>query len=384
MSKQTSMGLYQFEPTGADSQKKVVDFINEMAGVQSNSNINILNTLLEKHQGDIKSLQSQPHTVTAYGRYSTIADSVEYFNANNTAVTEYKVNTIYLLSFDRTNTAAVNININSVGNRSVKKYNSTGTMVDVEAGDLLKEHKYFTQYDGTQFILSGDTNNKTISDINTKVDGHIADGEKHVTEEEKQQIAGAAAKSYVDEQLGLKADKSNTYSKEDVDGKLDQKADSTTVSELNKTVTQLQQKHTEDIERIDGELGKKADQTSVDAINDTLAKKADLEDGKVPSSQLPEIDPANRLIDVALTVEGWQQTDGQEEWKQNITNKNIKADTKLNISLDTTAITQLVTDGAISIRVDNVDGQGVAVCLGAVPTAVLNVQVEIVNVKKVV
>ena len=65
-----------------------------------------------------------------------------------------------------------------------------------------------------------------------------------------------------------------------------------------------------------------------------------------------------------------------------------KSDFKILIGADISESTKLLKQDIISIekvlQKTNVDGQGVAVCLGAAPTAVLNVQVEIVNVKKVV
>ena len=111
---------------------------------------------------------------------------------------------------------------------------------------------------------------------------NTSDIDKPISTATQEALDLKADKVYTDEKLNLKADKSTTYTKTEVNTSLGLKADKTYVdSNLGLKA---------DKTYVDSNLGLKADKTNVYTRSETtlaLSKKADLVNGVIPKSQIP-------------------------------------------------------------------------------------------------
>lgn len=87
---------------------------------------------------------------------------------------------------------------------------------------------------------------------------------------------------------------------------------------------------------------------------------------------------SNTVITATLTVAGWQESSGA--FTQTVSNENFAVNQKYNISMDNNTINQMLADGVMAMRADNIDGSCVVNVLGAKPSGKISIQIEIVNV----
>ena len=85
---------------------------------------------------------------------------------------------------------------------------------------------------------------------------------------------------------------------------------------------------------------------------------------------------------VTLTVAGWV-ADG-DDWKQPVTIAGGAAGKQVDLEADKTAIKQMLDDGTNAIYIANNNGTFTAYAVGEKPTADLNIQVTVYDVKEVV
>lgn len=106
---------------------------------------------------------------------------------------------------------------------------------------------------------------------------------------------------------------------------------------------------------------------------------SNLQSEKADKSELP-----NGVISVSLTPEGWQEL-SESIYKQPITNSNIKANMKLNLSFtDENTLKSLMDAGVVGLIVEN-DAETASVILyGEKPAIEIPVQIELVDIKEVV
>lgn len=106
---------------------------------------------------------------------------------------------------------------------------------------------------------------------------------------------------------------------------------------------------------------------------------SNLQSEKADKSELP-----NSLISVTLTTEGWQEL-SEGIYKQPITNSNIKANMKLNLSFtDENTLKGLVDAGVYGLVVENDSGTASVIAYGEKPSVEISAQVELVGIKEVV
>ena len=78
---------------------------------------------------------------------------------------------LIILSISETNTGNVTININSLGNVAIKKFNNSGSLIELSSNDLIKNVKYLLEFNGDSFVLLNQiTANEVLEKIKT-VDG---------------------------------------------------------------------------------------------------------------------------------------------------------------------------------------------------------------------
>lgn len=127
-------------------------------------------------------------------------------------------------------------------------------------------------------------------------------------------------------------------------------------TEQDQSIQQINQKNTEQDEAISTLQSEKADKT-----------------------ELP-----NKVISVTLTTAEWQEL-SEGIYKQPITNSNIKANMKLNLSFtDENILKTLVDAGVYGLVVENDSGAASVILYGEKPSVEISIQIELVDIKEVV
>jgi hypothetical protein len=81
--------------------------------------------------------------------------SSNYYEATVSLISSYATNLKINLKTNATNSSTVTININGLGTKTIKKINSTGTLVDLVASDIIANAYNLFIYNGTYFVLIG-------------------------------------------------------------------------------------------------------------------------------------------------------------------------------------------------------------------------------------
>lgn len=149
--------------SATDTSVKFLDFRTSIAGTSQSSNFYIIDTVLKQFSDSITVLQNDP---SAY-QVNAIYVSANFYAATVAGMTSYKKGQLIILSLDTTNVGTVTVNINNIGTVSVMKYTSTGTIVNMEDGDIRKNSQVLCMYDGTRFVTIGFTTADQINVIGT-------------------------------------------------------------------------------------------------------------------------------------------------------------------------------------------------------------------------
>jgi hypothetical protein len=89
----------------------------------------------------------------SYGTLGTLGGSANTYTASpSPAITSYVAGMEFNFKVNATNTGASTLNISELGAENIKKY-STGSKVDIEAGDLQQNKYNKVIFDGTDYIL---------------------------------------------------------------------------------------------------------------------------------------------------------------------------------------------------------------------------------------
>lgn len=106
-------------------------------GVNEEANVNARTTVLTGGAADA-------YTITA-------ADTI----------TAYAAAQVFSIRLHAANTTAVTIAIDGLAAKSIKKYNNSGTLIDLASGDLKKGDVFEIEYDGTDFFLKSQPSSTT-------------------------------------------------------------------------------------------------------------------------------------------------------------------------------------------------------------------------------
>ena len=158
-----NFSLYSSSDTG-------VTFLNyriSISGEQDTSNFMIIDTVLNEHQEAIQALQDSPSVWGVNAQYN----SENFYVAGVVGYPGYQNNQIIALSLNQNNIGTVTISINSASTVSVMKYNSSGSLVNMESNDFIANNPVLCLYNGTVFIAIGVLNADTVNISGTS--GHI-------------------------------------------------------------------------------------------------------------------------------------------------------------------------------------------------------------------
>lgn len=150
-----NFSLYSSSDTG-------VTFLNyriSISGEQDTSNFMIIDTVLNEHQEAIQALQDSPSVWGVNAQYN----SENFYVAGVIGYPGYQNNQIIALSLNQNNIGTVTISINSASTVSVMKYNSSGSLVNMESNDFIANNPVLCLYNGTVFIAIGVLNADTVN-----------------------------------------------------------------------------------------------------------------------------------------------------------------------------------------------------------------------------
>lgn len=180
-----SKNLQLIDPIGADKNMYVKDALNLIAGVGTESNIYKINELFTGIDEKIAELEDRNALTDVNATYASTSGNIAAFNGVVADIDSYRPGMVLILTLPQTNAGGITLNINDLGAKAVKKYDDNGSLMDLEAGDFVLRHKYFIEYDGTQFVLLCENDTQKLKNLDNKIDTHMDDKVVHITSEER-------------------------------------------------------------------------------------------------------------------------------------------------------------------------------------------------------
>ena len=181
MSEILSQKLKLLDVIGADKNMKVHEALGVILGVGTESNTYIINKALENINTQITELESRNALVDVTGIYQSSSGNKESFTGVASNINEYTNGMVLIFTIPQNNKGAVSINLNSLGAKDIKKYSAKGALVDLEADDFVRNHKYFLEYDGTQFVTLCENSVQELKALTAQISNHEKDAVKHIT-----------------------------------------------------------------------------------------------------------------------------------------------------------------------------------------------------------
>lgn len=190
MSEILSQGLTLLDIVGADKNLKVSEALSIILGAGTQSNTYKINQLFTDILSSIDDLESRNALTDVNATYVSESDGVENFTGVVAELEQYNKGMVLIFTIPQNNKGAITINLNSLGAKAIKKYNNTGALVDLEADDFVRNHKYFLEYDGTQFVTLCENSVQELKQLTSKLQTHEGDKVVHITSEERTQWNG--------------------------------------------------------------------------------------------------------------------------------------------------------------------------------------------------
>lgn len=190
MSEILSQGLTLLDIVGADKNLKVSEALSIILGAGTQSNTYKINQLFTDILSSIDDLESRNALTDVNATYVSESDGAENFTGVVAELEQYNKGMVLIFTIPQNNKGAITINLNSFGAKAIKKYNNTGALVDLEADDFVRNHKYFLEYDGTQFVTLCENSVQELKQLTSKLQTHESNKTIHITNEERTQWNG--------------------------------------------------------------------------------------------------------------------------------------------------------------------------------------------------
>lgn len=190
MSEILSQGLTLLDIVGADKNLKVSEALSVILGAGTQSNTYKINQLFTNILASIDDLESRNALTDVNATYVSESDGAENFTGVVAELEQYNKGMVLIFTIPQNNKGAITINLNSLGAKAIKKYNNIGALVNLEADDFVRNHKYFLEYDGTQFVTLCENSVQELKQLTSKLQTHEGDKVVHITSEERTQWNG--------------------------------------------------------------------------------------------------------------------------------------------------------------------------------------------------
>lgn len=190
MSEILSQGLTLLDIVGADKNLKVSEALSIILGAGTQSNTYKINQLFTDILSSIDDLESRNALTDVNATYVSESDGAENFTGVVAELEQYNKGMVLIFTIPQNNKGAITINLNSLGAKAIKKYNNIGALVNLEADDFVRNHKYFLEYDGTQFVTLCENSVQELKQLTSELQTHESDKTVHITSEERTQWNG--------------------------------------------------------------------------------------------------------------------------------------------------------------------------------------------------
>ena len=190
MSEILSQGLTLLDIVGADKNLKVSEALSVILGAGTQSNTYKINQLFTNILASIDDLESRNALTDVNAAYVSESGGTENFTGVVAELEQYNKGMVLIFTIPQNNKGAITINLNSLGAKAIKKYNNTGALVNLEADDFVRNHKYFLEYDGTQFVTLCENSVQELKQLTSELQTHESDKTVHITNEERTQWNG--------------------------------------------------------------------------------------------------------------------------------------------------------------------------------------------------
>lgn len=190
MSEILSQGLTLLDIVGADKNLKVSEVLSIILGAGTQSNTYKINQLFTDILSSIDDLESRNALTDVNATYVSESDGAENFTGVVAELEQYNKGMVLIFTIPQNNKGAITINLNSLGAKAIKKYNNIGALVNLEADDFVRNHKYFLEYDGTQFVTLCENSVQELKQLTSELQTHESDKTVHITNEERTQWNG--------------------------------------------------------------------------------------------------------------------------------------------------------------------------------------------------
>lgn len=147
MTTTTNLGLTTYS-VAAGSAVTFQTFRSALGG--TSSNMTIIDNWVGSASGSIIAL-----TANEIIDVNASQISANYYEATVSLISSYATNLKVNIKTNANNTGATTIQINSLGVKTLKKVNSSGTLVDLANADIIANAYNLFIYNGTYFVLIG-------------------------------------------------------------------------------------------------------------------------------------------------------------------------------------------------------------------------------------
>ena len=155
----TFLKLKTYDTSLTDGSALFQTFRTDLAGTAPTSNMNILDAFASSTSASIVALQSNKPIISV----SAIYDSVNFYIATVTDIVTYTTNTVIALTLNVTSAGTTGLKINALDTKYLVKYNTAGTLVNLDANELRKAKEYLFRYNGSAWVWLNATSADQIS-----------------------------------------------------------------------------------------------------------------------------------------------------------------------------------------------------------------------------
>ena len=157
MGKTPILQLETSNSTTDASQKFLTYRMNQNGDI--NSNMTKIDGWADTVNKKVKELQDRVSTVLLNANWISLG----YYEATTLDITELKANMLFTIRLNKDNDGTTTIKVNGLTTKSLLKYDSGGSLVNLVSGDLRKNHEYFFRYDGTSWVWQSSTSGDQIN-----------------------------------------------------------------------------------------------------------------------------------------------------------------------------------------------------------------------------
>lgn len=131
-----------------DQSASFATFRADIAGVAASSNFYKIDTAYNGLNTRITTLETAKSAILTNATFI----SSNFYEATVSGITAYNTGMSIALKLDTDSAGTVTLDINSLGTKSVMKVDSTGSVINMSAGELQAGRYYLFIYDGTRWV----------------------------------------------------------------------------------------------------------------------------------------------------------------------------------------------------------------------------------------